>query len=234
MVESLKLDFLIKLQEKIDARVMRERVLILLTIVAFIFMIWSFLIQSSIDQKTQAAKDNLAALTTQRTTLQTQMTAITQNLLNDPNKQKKEQIEQLQTDIKGVEAQLQNVSHNLIKAEHLPQALQEVLQKTDSLTLLEVKTLPAHELQFVEASPTTPHNPEQPATAEPNAGVYQHVVELRVSGNYNQIVNFLMELERLPWRFYWQSLDYKVDHYPSAEVNLRVYTLSSEEGLFGV
>jgi MSHA biogenesis protein MshJ len=41
-------------------------------------------------------------------------------------------------------------------------------------------------------------------------------------------------LERLPWRFYWQDLNYSVDHYPNAEVILRVYTLSSEEGLFGV
>ena len=51
---------------------------------------------------------------------------------------------------------------------------------------------------------------------------------------FNQVVQFLVALERLPWRFYWQDLNYSVDHYPNAEVILRVYTLSSEEGLFGV
>ncbi|GGY67853.1 hypothetical protein GCM10011613_10080 [Cellvibrio zantedeschiae] len=235
MFESLKLDFLVKIQEMIDARIMRERVLILLSILAFIFMLWNFVIQSSIDKKTQEAKENLATLATQRTALQTQIAATTQSLLNDPDKQKKEQIEQLQTDIKGVETQLQTVSQNLIKAEQLPQALQEVLQKTERLTLLEVKTLPAHELQFVELSPAAPQANEQPASGpEPTAGVFQHAVEIRVSGSYSQILHFLIELERLPWRFYWQSLDYSVDKYPNAEVTLRVYTLSSEEGLFGV
>lgn len=235
MFESLKLDFLISLQEKIDSRIMRERALIMLTAFAFMFMLWNFLVQSSIDKKTEEARANLAALATQRITLQTQIAASTQSLLNDPDKQKKEQIAQLQTDINGVVNQLQSVSQNLIKAEQLPQALQEVLQKTEQLTLLEVKTLPAQELQFIEVSSTTTSNSQPPSvTEDPNAGVYQHAVELRVAGSYSQILRMLISLEHLPWRFYWQSLDYKVDHYPNAEVTLRVYTLSSEEGLFGV
>lgn len=236
MLESLKLDFLISIQEKIDARIMRERVLIFLSILAFIFMIWNFAIQSSIDKKIQETQANLESLATQRVALQTQITAATQSLLNDPDKQKKEQIAQLQSDIQGVETQLQNVSQNLINAEYLPQALQEVLQKTRNLTLLEVKTLPARELQFVDASQTKQAEPQTSTApaAESNVGVFQHVVELRVSGNYSQLLQLLTELEQLPWRFYWQSLDYSVDKYPNAETKVRVYTLSSEEGLFGV
>jgi MSHA biogenesis protein MshJ len=235
MFESLKLDFLISLQEKIDARIMRERALILLTILAFVFMLWNFVVQSPIDKKMQETRESLTALATQRAALQTQITAITQSLLNDPDKQKKEQIAQLQTDIGGVENQLQSVSQNLIKADQLPQALQEVLEKTEQLTLLEVKTLPAQELQFIQVSQeSAPATQQSAASEESRAGVYQHVVELRVSGSYSQILRFLIALEHLPWRFYWQNLDYKVEHYPNAEVTLRVYTLSSEEGLFGV
>ncbi|RYY01671.1 MAG: MSHA biogenesis protein MshJ [Gammaproteobacteria bacterium] len=224
MLESLK-----KLQEKIDARIIRERALIFLTAIAIIFMLWNFLIQSSIDKNTADTKSQLDALVVQRTTMQTQITASTQNLLNDPDKQKKEQISQLQSDISALDTQLQNVSQNLIKADQLPQALQEVLQKTQQLTLLEVNTLPAQELHFVAVG----ENNSQPSE-ENKAGVYQHVVELRVSGSFSQVVQLLNALENLPWRFYWQSLDYKVDHYPNGEVLLKVYTLSSEEGLFGV
>lgn len=233
MFDSLKLDALIQLQEKIDARVMRERTLIFLTVLAFVFMLWNFVVQSSIDKHTQETRAQLDLLATQRTTMQTQIAAATQSLLNDPDKQKKAQITQLQTDISGLENQLQSVSQNLIKADQLPQALQEVLEKTSQLTLLEVKTLPAKELQLVAA---TAENNAQPASSseETKAGVFQHVVELRVSGSYSQVVQLLVALERLPWRFYWQDLNYSVDHYPTAEVILRVYTLSSEEGLFGV
>lgn len=233
MFESIKLDALVQLQEKIDARVMRERALIFLTALAFVFMLWNFAVQSSIDKKTQETRAQLDQLATQRTTMQTQIAAATQSLLNDPDKQKKAQITQLQADISGLENQLQSVSQNLIKADQLPQALQEVLEKTSQLTLLEVKTLPARELQLVTVNAANNAQPA-PASEDTSAGVFQHVVELRVSGSYSQVVQLLVALERLPWRFYWQDLNYSVDQYPNAEVILRVYTLSSEEGLFGV
>jgi len=233
MFESLKLDALIQLQEKIDARIMRERALIFLTALAFVFMLWNFVVQSSIDKKAQETRAQLDLLATQHTTLQTQIAAATQSLLNDPDKQKKAQITQLQADISGLENQLQSVSQNLIKADQLPQALQEVLEKTSQLTLLEVKTLPAKELQLVAVTTATNAQPT-PVSEETSAGVFQHIVELRLSGSYSQVVQFLVALEQLSWRFYWQSLDYNVEHYPNAEVILRVYTLSSEEGLFGV
>ena len=228
---------LTSLQEKVDSRVIRERVLIFLTFFALIFMLWNFTIQSSIDKKTQETKTELDTLVAQRAALQTQITAATQSLANDPDKQKKEQIAQLQTDIQDLETRLQNASQNLIKAEYLPQALQDVLQETKSLSLLEVKTLPVRELQFVDIAQKKQPEPQSPAPIsvdESNVGVYQHAVELRVSGNYNQMLQLLIELEKLPWRFYWQSLDYSVEKYPNAEAKLRVYTLSSEEGLFGV
>lgn len=220
-------EYLQKIQERIDARIMRERILIFLTVLAVVFMLWNFA-QSPFDKKMQDTRTQLETLATQRAALQTQITNITQGLLNDPNKIKNEQIEQLEEDIRKLENQLQNVSQNLIKAEQLPLALQEVLQKADQLTLLEVNTLPAQELRFVTTDGSAA------ADTENNAGVYQHIVELRVKGSFAQVVRLLISLEALPWRFYWQNLDYKVEQYPNAEIKLRVYTLSSEEGLFGV
>ncbi len=83
MFESLKLDKLIQLQEKIDARVIRERALIFFTALAFVFMLWNFVVQSSIDKQTQAARTQLDLLATQRTAMQTQIAAATQSLLNE-------------------------------------------------------------------------------------------------------------------------------------------------------
>jgi len=227
MLETLK-----QWQEKIDARIMRERALIFVSALAFIFMLWNFAVQVSIDKKSNEITSQLSSLASQRTAMQTQVAAITQSLLNDPDKQKKAQIAQLQIDIKQMEDKVQNASRNLIRADQLPQALQEVLQKTSQLSLLEVKTLPAQELQLNQ--PVIPKVAAESAIENNSAGVYQHAVELHVSGTYPQLIQFLQALEQLPWRFYWQSLDYHVEHYPAAETVLRVYTLSSEEGLLGV
>ena len=229
IIESLK-----KWQEKIDERVIRERALIFLTLLAAIFMLWNFLIQSHFDQAANNLHEQLSALASERTALQTQVAAATQILLNDPEKEKKSQVTQLQADLEGIETKLQNLSQSLIKADQLPLALQQVLQKTSQLTLLEVNTLPVRELQLVaEGEPVANAGMKSKADAT-SAGVYEHAVEIRVAGTYSQVVQFLMALEQLPWRFYWQSLDYKVVQYPNAEMTLRVYTLSAEEGLFGV
>lgn len=231
MFESIK-----PYMEKIDERMLRERVLIFFSAIAVIYLLWSVAIQSSISKKIALANTSIIALANQKTTTQTEIAAATQMLLSDPNVIKKEQIAQLQNDISSVETQLHAASESLIRAEQLSEALQQVLQKTASLHLVEVKTLPAKEFQLTQsldeiAAETV--SKELKTNTIPT-GVYQHSVVLKVSGSYFQILDFLMALEQLPWRFYWQSLDYKVMQYPTAEIILQVYTLSSEEGLFGV
>lgn len=223
-------------QEKIDSRVIRERVLIFITGLAVLFAIWNFTLQASVEKKLQESRDQIATLTTQRTALQGQILSATQALLNNPDISKKAQIDQLKTDIGSVESQLQSASQSLIKADQLPLALQDVLQKTTQLTLLEVVTLPVREQQLSQAGTDGASNSKSlNEKADANAaGVYEHTVALHVSGSYFQVLQFLTALEQLPWKFYWQSLDYKVTKYPNAEIILRVYTLSAEEGLLGV
>jgi MSHA biogenesis protein MshJ len=226
-----------EIQEKIDGRILRERVLIFLSAIALLFMLWNFFIHGALVKKLQESRAELAEFEKQHAVSQGQIMTITQALLSDPARLKKEQISQLKIDINAVESQLQNASQSLIKADQLPQALQDVLQKTSQLTLLEVATLPIHELKLLSTDTTVgmvENNANQSLQGVRSAGVYEHAVELRVGGSYFQVLQFLTALEGLPWRFYWQQLDYKVTQYPNAEIILRVYTLSSEEGLLGV
>lgn len=226
-----------KWQELIDARVMRERALIFMCMLAAVFMLWNFVIQAPFDKKRQELEGKIAASETEQRNLQTQIAAVTQSLLNDPTRTKKAQITQLESDIANVDSQLQSVSQRLIKAEQLPLALQDVLSKAARITLIEVTTMPAMELQLTQLSDTAQNASQSNSKgqSEPqNAGVYMHAVELKLAGNYTEVLQLLRSLEQLPWRFYWQTLDYKVVRYPNAEIILRVYTLSSEEGLLGV
>lgn len=226
-----------QLQEKIDARVLRERALIFASAIAVLFIAWSFFVQAPFDDKKRAIKMKFNDLVAQRTAAQQQIGDLNQALLNDPERLKEEQVKQLQTDIDAIDVKLKNASHGLVKADQLPQVLEDVLLKTSQLTLLDVATLPVHELQ-VETVTGDIYKTNDRAIKKVqelrNLGVYEHVVQLRVAGSYFQITQFLTALEALPWRFYWQRLDYKVVEYPNAEIILRVYTLSSEEGLLGV
>lgn len=229
--------FINKLQETVDARVLRERALIFASAIALLFIAWSFFIQAPFDDRARDMKTKFNELVAQRTATQQQIGEMNQTLLNDPGRLKEEQIKQLQADIDAIDIKLKDASHGLVKAEQLPQILEDVLLRTSKLTLLDVATLPVHELQVETVTGDIYKLNDRLAKnvqARRNLGVYEHVVQMRVAGSYSQITQFLIALEELPWRFYWQRLDYKVVEYPNAEIILRVYTLSSEEGLLGV
>ena len=216
------------LLEKIDSRVLRERALIFLTLLALIFLLWNFLVQAKFDRERDALEAEATKVASEHQALQTQMSTLAMAMASDPAIAKTNEIRTLNTRISEVEARLSGLSQGLISAEQLPKVLEEVLLRTSSVKLLQVRTLAATELQLATA--TTDIKNE----GEAGTGVYKHGVLIRVAGSYSQLIQLMTEIEALQWKFYWESLDYTVKQYPNAEIDIRVFTLSSEEGLLGV
>lgn len=219
------------LLEKIDNRILRERVLIFITLLALIFLLWNFLVQARFDRERNALQAEAKKIASEQQTMQTQMNTLAMAMASDPAIAKTNIIEKLNTDIASVEDRLSNLSQGLISAEQLPKVLEEVLLRTSSVKLLQVRTLAATELQLVTEA-VDANSEGKPATG--GTGVYKHGVLIRVAGSYSQLVQLMTEIEALQWKFYWESLDYTVTQYPNAEIDIRVFTLSSEEGLLGV
>lgn len=219
------------LLEKIDSRVLRERVLIFLTLLALIFLVWNFLVQAKFDRERNALQAEAATVASEQKTLETQMSTLAMAMASDPAIAKTNEIRILNTSISEVEARLSGLSQGLISAEQLPKVLEDVLLRTSSVKLLQVRTLAATELQLVTP---TPDAKIEDKAATGGTGVYKHGVLIRVAGNYSQLIQLMAEIEALQWKFYWESLDYTVKQYPNAEIDIRVFTLSSEEGLLGV
>lgn len=219
------------LLEKIDSRVLRERVLIFLTLLAVIFLLWNFLVQARFDRERDALQAEATKVASEQQALQTQMSTLAMAMASDPAIAKTNIIQKLNTDIAAVEARLSGLSQGLISAEQLPKVLEEVLLRTSSVKLLQVRTLAATELQLVAAASDV-NSDGKPASG--GTGVYKHGVLIRVAGSYPQLIQLMTEIEALQWKFYWESLDYTVKQYPNAEIDIRVFTLSSEEGLLGV
>lgn len=240
------------LMEKIDARVLRERWLIFLTLLALVFLIWQFALQSHLDNTRKTLEREQAKITGEQQSLDKKFSELMLSMATDPALDKQRQIEAFKTKIAAVETQLAGLSQGLISAEQLPKVLQEIFARAAAIELLEVRTLPAQELQLdtpiASASATTtspnatlnsnpgsnPNSTSNSTTAQQGAGVYKHSVVLRVRGSYPELVRLLQSIEALEWKFYWETLDYQVKNYPQADIMIQVFTLSSEEGLLGV
>ena len=216
-----------QLQQKIDSRILRERVLLFLTALAVVFLLWSLMFQNAIDARQSELSNQLDTVRTQRQALDAQIATISLAVANNPNTEKQHTIATLKAERAQLDADLANLSQGLVSATELPQILQDVLLQTGELKLVQMQTLPVQELQLAGV--------ETNDGAEVNgAGVFKHEVVLKVSGNYFQVLTFLTSLESTRWRFYWEQLDYAVTEYPNADIELRVYTLSAEKGLLGV
>lgn len=221
---------LTNLMEKIDSRILRERVLIFVTLLALIFLLWNFLVQAGFDRERKALQAQQTQIATEQKSVESQVTALTMTMANDPAILKQNEINELSVVITEIESRLAGLSQGLISAEQLPKVLEEVLLRTASVKLLQVRTLAATELQLAATNPVE----STAANSTSGAGVFKHGVLIRLAGSYTQLIQLMKELENLEWKFYWESLDYTVKQYPNAEIEIRVFTLSSEEGLLGV
>lgn len=220
-----------KIVDQIDSRVMRERVLIFLTLLALVFFVWNFLMQAKIDRKSKDLKMQSDQIAVEQRALEAKIATLTMELAADPAIQKTNELRSINANISEVEQQLSGLSQGLIGAEQLPKVLEEMLQRTTSVKLLQVRTLAATELQLESEKVGSKENIKSELVG---AGVYKHGVLIKVVGNYSQLIQLMAEIEALNWKFYWESLDYTVTRYPNAEIDIRVFTLSSEEGLLGV
>ena len=230
------------LQQNIDGMSLRERALVLLSAVAVVYMLWDVVIYSpvaeakaSVDKSLQETEQEIAALKQEEKVLLL-------TLGSDPDRELKMQRDDLRARVRQLDIELSELSAGLVPVDELANILQKVLEQTGVLRLQNLRTLPIEELR-IAAAPTTDQNSGQLAGSlgdqsgdQDNvvAGVYKHTVELRVSGSYFQLLQYLHQLETMNWRFYWDELRFRRDSYPNGEIALRVYTLSTDEGLFGV
>ena len=229
--------FLSDLQEKIDKRVLRERVLLFMCVLAVLYLLWGLIVQNAFDKRSATLNAELKSLKQKNETLQLQLSTITAVANQDPNKAEKETIAMLTAELAELDLQLSGLSQGLVSADELPQILQNVLLKTGELSLVQLQTLQVQELKLAIENQPAPQAPSNLTAAGPiddGAGVFKHEVSLRVTGGYFELLTFLQSLEQDQWRFYWEQLNYTVADYPQAEIELRVFTLSAEEGLLGV
>lgn len=221
-------------QSKIDALEVRERGLLLLAAAALLYLLWNGLVQSPIDSGNKQLSTQISALQTQLKALKSEELTLTVMANVDPDATKKRRIDTLQNDIIKLDDALAELSHGLVAADSLAKVLEDVLLRSTDLTLLKVQTLPVQALELATADTVKAAANSAELTQSVSAGVFKHSVLIRVEGDYFELLGYLQSLEQLSWRFYWDQLNYNVADYPRAVIDVRVYTLSAEEGLIGV
>ncbi|AGH47400.1 type II secretion system protein GspM [Paraglaciecola psychrophila] len=203
---------------------LREQILILLCgLAVVILMMYTFLLEpilensEKLQQKSISAKKEISILAGQ-------VSELTNTLKTNPNDPVLERIALLKRQIRNIINQLQTQTDNLVPANEMAGMLENVLVGSKGLKLIELQSI----------APVSISLGQSQKGEEPIAGLYRHGVTLAFEGSYFDIKRYIEKLESLPWQFYWKKFDYLVGEYPTASVELEIYTLSTNKAFIGV
>lgn len=223
---------------KFAAMTRRERGIVALALVfGGSFLIFNF----GIEPLLLKARGAIRAETAARTELvqqQAKLAVLTaQNA--DPDAVNRRRLEQAKQELGPVGQRLASFEAGMVPPQRMQGFLESLLTKNRAIELLGLKTLPVTLVGAV-----TDEKLDAGATAQavkdtgkagltqggtssgPAEGIYQHGIEIRLAGSYNELLNYLAELERMPQRVMWNSVSLTVEKYPRNVMVLRVYTLS--------
>ncbi len=217
------------LKEKFDQLSTRERYIMIALLLSVIFFIWDQLLYSPLNRKLTIAVGQVETIQAQITANQNEFATLAQTLKDDPNTELRGRIKAVEHNVKKLNQRIEQLTADLIPPEQMPVVLEKMLTQNRGLKLIRVKSLPVEKISLSE------NNAKIKVSTETDGEyLYQYGVELELEGPFFQVLAYLKDLEKLPWRLVWNQLEYEVQQYPVAVVRLRINTLSTDSGWIGV
>ena len=161
------------------------------------------------------------------------------------------QIIQQQSQIKGVQAQIQGLEEarsidpdttnraklealriQLVQIKALLQVKQQQLIPPDKIGgLLEEMISRNRQLQLISlrSLPASTVTGEEEQVTAVEKEFFKHGVEISVRGSYFDLLDYVTQLEKMQWQMFWGKASLTVEEYPVSRLTLTLYTLSLDK-----
>jgi MSHA biogenesis protein MshJ len=203
------------LAKKYESLSLRERALVVLAILGLVIAAWDTYLMDPL----RRARTGLEAELTNASSFGMSATSAD---ISDPRQVSIKRAGELQTQLATLDSQLKNSARGFVSADRMIEVLHDVLDRQGRLDLVSIRNLPVTSL--------VPPAEEGAAQQPP----YVHSIELVVDGQYSDVLDYLGQLEALPWKFRWTSLDLTTAGYPRNRVRIELSTLSLDSTWLGV
>ncbi|MDJ0919132.1 MAG: hypothetical protein QNJ05_15345 [Woeseiaceae bacterium] len=212
------LDRVHDVEKKIDAMTLRERLLIGITALTLITGVWYVMFLEPLVIEADRKTGELAALEERINVANSSLEQQVAELAGGSADQRA-RIAKLDREIAAINETLGDYAAELVDPAEMTQVLEGVLRKQSALSLVRIRNLPSETLAASE---------DEDATR-----FYRHGIEIEVEGSFFAVVDYLNDVEALPWRLYWQILELDVVEYPRNRIRIEVSTLSLDEEWIG-
>jgi len=121
-----------------------------------------------------------------------------------------------------------SLQDGMVPPDRMARLLEGVLARTRGLQLVSLRALPPQRFEPGRAAGAPPAGGKtaKAAPKEPERMIYRHGFEVTLQGSYRELHDYLAQLEKLPWRMFWNRISVQVEQHPRLRVTITVQTLS--------
>ena len=203
--------------DRIDALELRERVLLLAATVAVLFLsVDSLGLQPTLKAQ-QVTEERISELEMKLGALRQQAMLLSYKTDEDTLAARYRSRDTLAAELAALDARLVDQLGALVEPAQAAELLEQVLTRHRGLKITSLRAS-AEPLKEVTGN----------ADQAGKLGRYQ--LDLVLEGGYLDLMRYLEALESMPWKFFWQMVDFRVNDYPRAVSRLQLYTLGAQDG----
>lgn len=229
-----------RVELKINALSLRERVMAFAVAVLVLITLMDTLLLNPLLEKQKQLSQQVKQGQQKIIAMQAEIQRRVKSHELDPNAPNLERLRSLRQQSTKMRDDLLGMHKGLVSPDKMAFLLEDLLKRNGKLHLTSLKTLPVTTVS--QSAVSEPH-----AVNEKNEGagtiaqttktenklfedtVYKHGVEIVVQGGYPEIMDYLAQLEAMPWQLFWSKAKLNVDAYPKASLTLTLFTLSLDK-----
>ena len=201
--------------EKYRALSARERKLVLVTAHVVIAAVLVFFIAAPIWTAALNDRQQANELESNSLRLEAHLQRLRSTPVLDPNDAVRDDIEKVLGQKAVVDERIQSLTDTLVAPENMPSVLESMMTQDTRLKLVSLENTEGQSIAL--------------GSEFSDVDLYRHGMKIRMSADYPSLMSYLQRLDSMQWKLYWQSLEYTVENYPSGELYLEVFTLSTRE-----
>ena len=203
--------------DRIDALELRERLLLLGASIAVLFLAVDSLAFQPTLKAQQVAEERISGLEMKLGALRQQAMLLNYQTDEDPLAALYRTRDELSTELAQLDARIKDQLGALVEPAQAAKLLEQVLARHRGLRIASLRAS-SEPLDQLASGPAQGGK----------LGRYQ--LELVLEGGYLDLMRYLQALESMPWKFFWQTVDFQVSEYPHAVSRLQLYTLGGQDG----
>jgi len=218
--------FILKIEKRFNSFSIREKLLILMALVAVIYSGWHTVLYDYILATDEEVSKKASEIKQQISLLEGQIDSISEVLGRDPTVVLQQEAGELRRKNEALTKEIYENTKKMVSPKDMNKVLSNLIQKSVGLTVVSMESLPTKPL-FAAKS------------IEINGGmrqlqVFNHGLRVELVGNYFDTLQFLKALEQQSLNVMWDELEYEVKKYPKANIAIIFHTLSLKEGWIDV